>query len=187
MDLETLFFKIYKFFVSRDNPKYWVRRRKYLISQYYKKASKLSVLFPEVKKIRVDYEQEYHNKYYGWNVCSETPGDTNRNEYDNFEKTKIITSSFFDLGNYTYKLALGKDEYVDEKRDSKFICHVKCANPNCIGTGFYLDDIIKEAVKSKKTYDEGEISCNAADNHFRDKECKSVLRYKITIEYHTDK
>ena len=187
MDIDTLFYKIYCFFASQDNPKYWIKRRKHLNNQYYKKASKISVLFPEVKKIRVDYEQEYYNKNYSYtSIEQRTPSSTNKNEYSNFESTKIITSGFFELGNYMYKLALWKDEYAEEKRDDNFICHIKCANPTCIGQGFYLDDIITKAIKSKETYTEGEIICQAGDNHFKDRPCNSLLRYKIHIEYHTD-
>lgn len=185
MDLDTLGYKIYCFFVSQNNPKYWVKRRKYLKNQYYKKAASISTLFPEVKKIRVDYEQEYHNHPYFWD--SRTPDNTNRNEYGHFESTKITTSSYFELGNYIYSVALGKDEYEDEKKDDFFICHINCANPTCIGDGFYLDDIISKVIKAKKTSAEGEIKCKKADNLFKDYECGSVLRYKITIEYHTDK
>lgn len=187
MDLDTLDYKIYCFFVSPNNPKYWVKRKKYLKNQYYKKAARISTLFPEVKKIRVDYEQEYQNHCYSWNVYLNTPGSTNRNEYDNYEKTRIISSSYFELGNYKERITLWKDEYANEKRDDLFVCHVNCANPTCIGDGFYLDDIITKAIKTRETYVEGEIKCEKADNLFKDMECGSVLRYKITIEYYTDK
>lgn len=187
MDLDTLFFKIYSFFVSQDNPNYWNKRRNYLNNQYYKKAQRISTLFPEVKKIRVEYEQEYHNKNYStFPLGTRTPDSINENEYHNFEHTTVITSSFFELGNYTYKIALWEDEYAEEKRDDRFICHIKCANPNCIGQGFYLDEVITKAIKSKEKYSEGEIKCKAGDNHYRDRACESLLRYKITIEYQTN-
>ena len=187
MDIDTILYKIYCFFSSPSNPKYWAKRRKYLIRQYDKKALSISELFPIVKKIRVDYEQEYHNHCYGSGLGTRTPFHTNRNEYGKFERTTIITSGFFEMGNYTYHVALGRNEYADEKRDDFFFCHINCTNPTCIGDGFYLDEIITKAIKSNKTSDEGELRCKAADNHYKDEECGCLLRYKITIEYHTDK
>jgi len=128
-----------------------------------------------------------------------SPRISPRNEYllrENLrvEASPTLAQAFPDLKSMTVDLGFYDAEghscrsqikYTVNLEHARSVFRFGCENPECVGGGFDLSDVVARAVMNRSAGVSGELSCRGwrSRTTINQVSCGKVLRYNITLAY----